>query len=383
LNYVLAGSADEETRRVIALRDSVFVLRDDGVYRITGDAPNNLQVSLFDNTTTIKGEDTAVPLSNQIFTMTDQGVAAISDSGVQIVSRDVEKELLKIFSDLYTNAISIAFGVGYESDRKYLLWTMKETTDTVATQAWVYNVFTNAWTRRERVRNCGFVNTTDDRLYMGHGTTFVIRQERKSFTVEDYAEDEYAVTITAFSGTTVNVNSTASAVVGQTLGQATGALFSNAVVTVVNDATTLTVDRAVSWTLAAAKLYDPIPIEVEWAPIHGGQPGLVKHWPEMDIFFREANFASIAFSVASNFSFTGSPVTLRPINAGASWGYGGWGSGPWGGGSPPVQAIRTYIPMEQQRANWINVSVEHEEALTELAVAGLSCKAEISTERFR
>lgn len=371
LNYVLVGSADDPIKRIIATRDSVFVFKSDGIFRITGDTPANLQVSPFDDTAVLKGEATAVKLNNQVYGYFDQGVCAVSDSGVQVISRDVEKNLLEIFSSLYPNAESAAFGVGYESERKYYLWTVSSTTDTYATQAWVYNTFTNSWTRAARNFNCGFVNPADDKMYMGDAVRKQLRIERKTFTVEDYAEDEYDLTISAFTGTVITVSSTASAVVGQSLAQSVGVSYNQAKVTEVIDATHLMVDREVVWSIAAAKLYDPIPIEIEWAPLHGGQPGIVKKFPEVTIFFREANFREISLYVASNMSFAGSPAVLRPITTGA-WGLGAWGLFPWGGGPPPVQPIRTYIPMEQQRANWINMSIEHTEALTSLAIAGFS-----------
>lgn len=383
LNYVFAGSADEDIIRIIATRDSAFVLKTDGIFRITGDSPSTIQVSPFDNTAVLKGEETAVELNNQIYGYFDQGVSSVSDSGVQVLSRDVEKDLLQIFSDLYTNAETVAFGMGYESERKYLLWTVKETGDTYAKQAWVFNTFTNSWTRWEKNRTCGFINSADDKFYMGDAVANQIRVERKTYTVEDFSEDEYALTISAFSGTTITVSSTASAVAGQTLGQAVGSglAYNQAKVLSITDGTHLVVDRVVEWSIAAAKLYDPIPIELEFAPLHGGQPGLVKHFPEVCIFVRDAYFRSITLSVASNFAFASSPAMLVPVTTGA-WGVAGWGSFPWGGGPPPIQPMRTYIPMEQQRANWLNMSIEHSEALTVLAVAGLSNPLEVSGTRF-
>lgn len=381
LNYYTAGSADEDILRGIALRDAVFVHKSDGIFRITGDSPNNLQVTLFDSTAKLLAEDSAVAFNNQIHAMTDQGAAAISDSGVQITSRDIEKDLIALFSSQYTNAAAACFGVAYESERKYLLWTVSSTSDTVATKAWVFNTFTNAWTTWNRTRTCGFVNPYDDKLYMGDGTD-QLYVERKTYTLEDYADEEFAVTISASSGTTVTVNSTASAVVGQTLAQASGSVYLQAVVTEVTDATHLEVDRIVSWDAAAAKLYNPITITIKWAPIHGGNPGVLKHYPEMTVFFRSASFTNIDMSVASNFAVAGSPISLEPISTGA-WGSGAWGGFPWGGGSPEVQPIRTYIPMEQQRASWLDISIDHSEALTFMAIAGLSLPVEPLTSRFR
>ena len=70
------------------------------------------------------------------------------------------------------------FGVGYDTDRKYILSTITSISDTMASQQWVYNVFTNKWSRWERNFNCGFVAVSVDKLYMADDTNLL--EERKT-----------------------------------------------------------------------------------------------------------------------------------------------------------------------------------------------------------
>jgi hypothetical protein len=96
LNYVDAGSRANEILRIIPLRDSVFIIKEDGVYRIIGEDPSSLRVSLFDNTIKLLSIESAVEMNNQIYCYTDQGIAAISDNGVEVVSRPIEDQIQQI-----------------------------------------------------------------------------------------------------------------------------------------------------------------------------------------------------------------------------------------------------------------------------------------------
>lgn len=374
-----AGSADKEIFRVIALRDSVFILKQDGVYRLTGTSVDDFQVTQFDNTAVLVGIETAVPLNNQVFAYTTQGVVAISDTGVQVVSRPIEIDLTTLSSDLYPNFESITFAVSYETERKYILFTPTETTDVVCNQAWVFNSFTNAWTTWELTRSCAIVNPYDDRLYMGNALLKYIHKSRKDFVITDFADDEYSLTITAYSSTTVEVNSTADAVEGQTLYQNEDV---QAVVSEVVDGTTLTVDREADWALGAAKLYDPVPVSIQWAPVHGGLPGTLKQFSEAVFFFKEAVFALINVIFGTNFAKTGKDTYIAP-KYGNTFGEGGFGDGDFGGDIPDVQPIRTYVPLEQQRGHWLNVSIEHAEACTQFALAGIGLVMEAMDTKFK
>ena len=385
LNFLDIGSEDDEILRVIALRDSTFIFKEDGIFRMIGEDITSFRVSLYDNTAILKGIETADTLNNQVFCFTTQGVTSVSDSGVEVISRAIEGELIQGSSDAFTSFESISFGVGYESERKYILYVPTLTSDTYATQAHVYNTFTKAWTRWVEERTCAIINPGDDRLYTGQGDVNNVRQERKSFLVTDYTEDEYAVTISSFADLVVTLASASDAVKGQTLAQidSDGKVLRQAKISSVsgND---VTVDRSREWDTAApaAVLYDPIDVEIKWTPITAGNPGVLKQFPEVSMFFEEAQFDSIDILFSSNFTEQSEATSISPVKTG-SWGSGTFGGVPWGGGAPRVQPIRTYVPLEQQRAHWLNMSIEHSEAVTLLAISGFSMIVHEMSERFR
>ena len=95
-NLLFAGSADKEIIRIIALRDSVFLLKEDGIFRIVGDSVANFSVNVFDDTVFIKGDETATSFNNQAFFFSNQGVVAVSETGVAVVSRPLEATFFEL-----------------------------------------------------------------------------------------------------------------------------------------------------------------------------------------------------------------------------------------------------------------------------------------------
>jgi hypothetical protein len=205
LNYIDVGPKDKEIVRAIALRDSLFILKEEGIYRLSGNDDASFQVTPFDFSTVIKAVDSAVVLNNLIYVYTNQGIATISDSGVSIISRPIEDQLIKLFSPQYTNFETATFGVSYESDRAYYLFTVEETTDEFATQCFRFNTFTNTWTLIDKGVRSGIVNSSDDKLYLAPTDTNFIEQERKSFDRTDYADREHSFTLADNCVDTTNI----------------------------------------------------------------------------------------------------------------------------------------------------------------------------------
>jgi hypothetical protein len=209
-NYIDVGSKDKEILRILALRDNLFVLKEDGIYIVTGQAAPNFSVRLLDNSAILTAPDTAVVLNNLIYCLTTQGAVTISETGVSIISRPIENLIKQVTTHSFQYKYS-SFGVAYESDRAYLLWLPTTAQDTVATQCFRYNSITNTWTRWTKKNTCGLVNLADDRMYLGGGDRAFIEQERKNNEREDYADRDFtrSINASAFSTTTSVVISSA------------------------------------------------------------------------------------------------------------------------------------------------------------------------------
>jgi len=99
----------------------------------------------------------------------------------------------------------VSFGIGYESDRKFILFAPTSGSDTYARQAFVFNLFTNSWTIWEKEVGCGIVNPDDNKLYLGSATSAYVLKERKDFSFTDHVDEELAVTVNSVTGTTLSL----------------------------------------------------------------------------------------------------------------------------------------------------------------------------------
>jgi hypothetical protein len=383
-NFIPVGTADKAILRIKALRDSVFVFKEDGIWRILGTDITNFTVSLFDSTVILTAADSVVTLNNQIWGMTNQGVVATSDSGTVIQSRAIERDLLTLSSSLFTNYPTITFGIGYESDRHYNLCTPTNSTDAVATQNWVYNFLTQCWTNWPVTTTSGIVSLQpDDHLYLCYSSGQVVR-ERKNWTNFDYTDFSFAVTVTSASGLTVHLSSTTNCSVGATLYQldGTGSLVGQSVIVSVDSSTQITVTNLFSWIAGAATVYNPISVNVAYTPI-SGNVAWVQHFQDCELFFRtDSSFTNLNVSFSSDFDST-DETTMLTVVQGGGFGTVPFGEEPFGGVATFAPVIRTLVPRNKARCHWLNPSITHNEALSNFALTGINFFYNYVSSRFR
>lgn len=192
LNYIDIGPKNKAIERILPLKDSIIVLKEDGIYRVSGDVPNVIQTSI-DFSNFILAPDSAVVLNNLVYVFTSQGVISVTENGTSVVSRFIENRLIPL--SLFDNFKFSTFGVSYESDRAFLLFLPSAETDTVATQCYRYNTFTQAWTRWNKAAISGVIDNKSNRHYWGPDDINTIEQERKSFDRTDYSDREYSRTL--------------------------------------------------------------------------------------------------------------------------------------------------------------------------------------------
>lgn len=193
VNYVDVGQQDKAILRILPLRDSLFILKEDGLYRLGGDTPSNFSVFLADISAKLLASDSAVSLNNQIYCWTTQGIVTITDGGVDIISRPVENLLNKLVN--ITNYNTIAHACNYDLDRAYLIWLPENEGDSTAPQCLRYNYITRAWTRWPIQKDSALVLSSDNKLYLGAGDENYIEKERKDYDRIDYADREFQVTV--------------------------------------------------------------------------------------------------------------------------------------------------------------------------------------------
>lgn len=381
--YFNIGSANFPIDRVVALRDGIFFFKQDGIYRLSGEAFSSFTVSLVDNTVTLKVKESAVPFNNQVFCCTTQGICAVTDAGVQIMSVPIENTLLELSSDQFVNFAEVSFGVAYESARQYIFFTVTDEADTVATQAFVYNSLTDTWTKWIMDRTCGIVNPAVNKLFMAapaddeEGQVLI---ERKSYTTADYADQEYAVTIVSVdSDTQITLSDASGVATGMTLGQGSRTSVITAVDTLLD---TIEVLTTTGFAAGNALVFEPIDNFIRWNPIAADNPGIMKHFSECTFFFRDARFNSIESTFETNLSASTEIVPLGSFTN-SPWGGFLWGLSPWGGSFEGRTVLRTYIPREKQRCSWLSIGLRLQQAFSAFSLQGVSIVYNTMSSRVR
>jgi hypothetical protein len=196
INYFDLGASDKQIIRILPLRDSLFVFKEDGLFRISGEtAP--FQSELFDNSFILLAPDSLDVCNNVIYGWTTQGVQALTEGGATVISRNIDNIILKTQSNNYVNFKKATWGIGYESDNSYIIFTVKNTEDEFAEIAYRYSTITNTWTTYDKSFSCGHIADFDDHFYAGATDIASIEKERKTFSRLDYADREYESTIGA------------------------------------------------------------------------------------------------------------------------------------------------------------------------------------------
>ena len=198
-NYFTVGGETATLYRVIAQGDGLWFFASDGIYRLSGDTAENFTLRPFDLTVKLLSPDSVVALANRIFALTDQGVVAVSDTGVEVVSHipgrtSIQRRLQELQAYFDTQGLGAAYrnlthAVGYETEHEYRVWIPDGYTDAqlgVPSQAYVFNTQTASWTRHLVPARSAVINPAVDLLYVGGDTR--LSRERKTRTVDDYQD---------------------------------------------------------------------------------------------------------------------------------------------------------------------------------------------------
>lgn len=382
LNKLPVGPSNKEILRVVALRDSTIIIKEEGVYRLTGDTPQSFIVTTLDDTVFCKSADSVVKLANQVFMLSNQGVVAISESGVQVISREIEPALTPLLQ--ISNLASLTFGVAYESERSYFLSVPTISTDTGPNQTFVYNIFTRTWVRHTYGIKAGIVEPGADKLYFSKSGEEEVFAERKSFTDADFADPDISVTISSISGQSV-VFTIASGTprVGWVIGQGTTEIAIESLTVAGGVYTARMLEQPPdTWTTGAATIYQPVGMDIEWHSWTGqNNPDLLKQVREALILADDTenqnSVRALTMVFKSNFDNEATEVVLTRGSTG--WGD-AWGTISWGGDADSV-GYRTYVPRNKQYCSRMRLGVKHQNAREKLSIAGCAFAFEVASER--
>ena len=186
------GGPENEILRFVSLKNSAFFICSEGIYKLVGDDPRSFNVTPVDLTVKGIAPETVQTINNTIYFLSNKGVIALNENGLEIISNQIEYETLK------HNTLSIIpFAAGYESKGLYYLFlpnlpnitklvnqygsgTGSNTKNDFNNNVFIYDTATEKWSESQ-IRASSAINAkvveyytdtkiqdTTDRLYIGN-----------------------------------------------------------------------------------------------------------------------------------------------------------------------------------------------------------------------
>ncbi len=370
-NLLLVGDSSSGILRIISLRDYVVVLKTDGIYKILGNTSSSLSSISFDLTTKLIGPDTAVQLNSGVWMLSNQGVVSVDDAGVNAKSPPIDNLINELLGSTLNGLNFVSFGVGYESDRKYVLSVPVNNDSEVTTTQFVFNYVTNSWTTWNRALTTAFIHSNEGKMYIGRadGTLNGISKERRAGTFRDFSDESIAVVIdTVVSETEVILADANGVEVGDILFQDNGTL--SPILTVNDTPNAITLQFPNDWSTGAITILKAIDCSVSFKQVFGDNPAFERQFPEGIALFKEARFNEATLRLFTDFSQSQEEVTLHSTLLNG-WGLFSWGSGQWGGSQAP-SGIRFLVPQNKQLASYIIPTLKIKEAWSSWKFQGMS-----------
>lgn len=217
VNVGFLGRADTALLKQLVLGGSIFMFSDAGLYRLTGRSYADFAVQEFDLSFRLIGRELAVVCDDAIYAWGYQGIARITNAGVEYISNAIEPKLLDIINTLsaitatsagetaYSVLASYGWGAAYQGRHK-VIFAYPNTVSGVnmknSPAALVYDTRMQAWTSWtfSRATNtitqgyaCCVTRQFDDILYFGEwfdGDAYTYK-ERRTFAAADYKDDNH------------------------------------------------------------------------------------------------------------------------------------------------------------------------------------------------
>jgi len=367
--YFRVGTADKQVVRMVPLRDSVLLFKEDGLWRLSGDTFDTFSVQPLDPTCQLVAPRSAAVLSNVCVALTTAGVVGVTDAGVKALSSDIQDRIDDLLvSSMLDATWWYAFGIAYESEGSYTLFVPESAEAVHATRGWTLNTATGAWTSRTDEHRAVTLRPDDNRLYSALHNA--VRRERKDFAYTDYADAQVAtgLTVTAVYSDSVLLSSTTGILAGDVLDGPAGW----SVVTEVDGSRvycdrpdqfvadqTVDVLRGITATLKWRHAYQP------------GGPGRLSHSREVGLVFRDAQLSRPTVSFASDIMTAESSVAVDASQLGLVE----------GAASTQPRTVRVLVTPNHQRGGKLEVAFEHTAAWRPMQLEAMTLTYEPGGER--
>lgn len=187
-NYQFVGDKGKAVLGLVPTRDALFVLKEDGVFRLTGSGATEgiaspWRVDPYDPTTRCLLPTSVRPLNGRVYFLSNKGVVAFGDDGAEVVSRAVY-DLVRYMLDevAYSfqqngfyelNGVVGSTAAVFERENEYTIMRSSEE------RPLVYNENTNAWTMWR------YWSQASEMLAFYRGVFFLEREGRVAYSLGD------------------------------------------------------------------------------------------------------------------------------------------------------------------------------------------------------
>lgn len=117
VNFFQLGRGDAEILRIMPYRDSLFVFKEDGLWRVTGTDFRSFSAQEFDLTFRLQSREALVALDDALYCWGAEGIARITDGGVEYIDAPIRNQVVAVQTAVNISTMrDYAFAVGRPRD---------------------------------------------------------------------------------------------------------------------------------------------------------------------------------------------------------------------------------------------------------------------------
>ena len=402
INVIRVGSANSPIQRILPLKTSLIILKEDGAFRLTGNTPSTFVLQDLDPSVSFAAPNAAVMLNDSIYCLSSQGILKIGENGTTAISYPIEDQIRNIPS--FTGYEKLSFAVANEQNRVAIIFAQSHSGDRSAKIGWVYNYMTKEWTTWTKDVSCGTSILGERDLFLGHSIdSYVLRQrgggsERNS---ADYIDEDIPVTVTddgrnmivATAGTSspaiqftysYGMTPRPGFMFQQQLAEGSFTSKITSITAITGPVSgvymaTVVLESApgsdLTYVAGDATVGLPIDSTVKWAPDNIGVSEAPKQFTYAMLTMETGTALTNELGFYSDAVRASEWVNEIKIDTPTGWGHGKWGAIPWGNEeSLSVVPIVSAVPRQHQRCRELTVMYRHRVANEEFNIESIALR---------
>jgi hypothetical protein len=376
------GSKTAQIQRIIPLKNSLIIIKEDGVFRLSGNNRSDFLVTPIDLTIFCNAPESAVDTDNVIFVCTTSGVARITESAVSIVSRPIEPVLHAVFTN--ANFYDQTFAAVVPSDRHYFLTTLQP--NNAGATTYVYNLLADKWSTSTILYRRGVIKFADNTHYAISSEENLIKARKTSTRLDFCDESAQVIAISEVAADKLSCRIISPLPIGD--GDVIAWQSSINRIDRIVDGIYYFV-RQINFTDTDLPFhYRAITSTWAMAPI-GLNEEILKQFSELSLNCRNTAITHLDIGFISDNAET---VFKKwsATTANLAWGISPWGYFPWGAGETinlnfttySAQPVRIFIPVDTQITTWLKPKFRHGEAAELINLQSMNLKVRNISERI-